>query len=187
MIAPSLPEGAELFHRLHDSAHPLILVNAWDAGSARVIEQAGAKAIATTSAGVAWSLGYRDGEHAPPRDIVDACARICRAVRVPVSVDIERGFGPATGDVSSFVQALIQLGIAGINIEDGVLPGGQQLAPPEILCARIAVVRAAASLSPCQTSIIRSVSALCSQLLRSTTPSSITASLPAYKKRRKRR
>jgi 2-methylisocitrate lyase-like PEP mutase family enzyme len=114
-----------------------VLVNAWDAGSARVIEHAGAKAIATSSAGMAWSLGYPDGERLPAAELVAACARICRAVRVPVSVDIERGFGRASEEVGALVRALIGLGAVGVNIEDGV-------APPAVLCERIRALRTTA-------------------------------------------
>ncbi len=132
---------AELLHRLHAGPAPLMLPNAWDAASARVIENAGAKVIATTSAGMAWALGYPDGEQLPVQDLLDACQRICRVVSAPVSVDIERGYGQdaqATGDL---VDALIQLGVVGINIEDGTEPGTQTLTKPSVLCERIACVR----------------------------------------------
>ena len=137
-------ERAELFHRLHAGPAPLMLPNAWDAGSARVIENAGAKAIATTSAGMAWSLGYPDGEQLPVQELLAACRRVCQVVTAPVSVDIERGYGrdaQATGDL---VGALIELGVVGINIEDGTEPGTQTLAKPSVLCERIACVRAMA-------------------------------------------
>src|SRR6185295_8006657 len=133
-----------LFRRLHTGPQPLVLVNAWDAGSARVLEHAGAPAIATTSAGMAWSLGYADGERVPPDELLAACARICRVVRVPVSVDIERGFGRDTDEVCAMVRALTDQGVVGINIEDGMIPGTQRLAPPGILCERIAAIRALA-------------------------------------------
>ena len=134
-------QRAAVFHRLHTEADALVLVNAWDAGSARVLEHAGARAIATTSAGVAWALGYPDGEQLPASEFITATARICRAVRVPVSVDIERGFGRNTDDVVAFVGTLIDLGVVGVNIEDGVLSDTRQLAAPEILCERIMALR----------------------------------------------
>jgi len=137
-------ERAELFRRLHAGPQPLVLVNAWDAGSARVLEHAGAPAIATTSAGMAWSLGYADGERLPPDELLAACARICRGVHIPVSVDIERGFGRDTESVCAIVRALMGQGVVGVNIEDGVLPGTQHLAPAGILCERIAAIRALA-------------------------------------------
>jgi 2-methylisocitrate lyase-like PEP mutase family enzyme len=141
MQASEARPQTDLFHRLHSGPDPLVLVNAWDAASARIVERAGAKAIGTTSAGVAWALGYADGERMPVNELLAACARICRVASVPVTVDIERGFGSSTQAVCDVVRALIDMGVAGINIEDGTLPGTRQLAPPEILCERIAALR----------------------------------------------
>jgi len=121
-----------------------MLPNAWDVASARVIENAGAQAIATTSAGMAWSLGYPDGEQMPVQELLAACARICRATAAPVSVDIERGYGRDAQDTGNVVDALIQLGVVGINIEDGTDPATQRLAHPSVLCARIACARTVA-------------------------------------------
>ncbi|MGO4703991.1 isocitrate lyase/PEP mutase family protein [Dyella sp. 2RAB6] len=132
---------AELFHQLHAGPAPLMLPNAWDAASARVIENAGAKAMATTSAGMAWALGYPDGEQLPVQELLAACQRVCRVVTTPVTVDIERGYGRDAKDTGDLVGALIQLGVVGINIEDGIEPGTQTLAHPGVLCERIARVR----------------------------------------------
>jgi 2-methylisocitrate lyase-like PEP mutase family enzyme len=118
-----------------------VLVNAWDAGSARVIEQAGAAAVGTSSAGMAWSLGYADGERVPPGEFIAACARIRRAVALPISIDIERGFGRSAQEVAAFAGRLLDLGVAGVNIEDGLVPGSVQVAPPDSLCERIAAIR----------------------------------------------
>lgn len=134
-------QQTDIFHRLHTGPEPLVLVNAWDAASARIVERAGAKAIGTTSAGMAWSLGHADGERMPVGELLAACARICRVAGVPVTVDIERGFGGSTQAVCDVVRALVDMGVAGINIEDGVLPGTRQLAPPEILRERIEALR----------------------------------------------
>lgn len=134
-------QQTDIFHRLHSGPGPLVLVNAWDAASARIVERAGAPAIGTTSAGMAWSLGYADGERMPVGELLAGCARICRVASVPVTVDIERGFGDSTQAVRDLVRALIDMGVAGINIEDGVLPGTRELAPPEILCERIGALR----------------------------------------------
>ena len=134
-------QQTETFHRLHAGADPLVLVNAWDAVSARIVERAGAKAIATTSAGIAWALGHADGERVPVDELLAATARICRVTRLPVTVDIERGFGDSIGAVCDVVRAFIDMGVAGINIEDGTLPGTRELAPPEILCERVAALR----------------------------------------------
>jgi 2-methylisocitrate lyase-like PEP mutase family enzyme len=135
-------ERAEAFHQLHTDGGILVLVNAWDAASARLFEQAGSPAIATTSAGMAWSLGYPDGEQASVRELLEACARICRVVTAPVSVDIERGYGQTTAEVSATVRALLELGIVGINIEDGLTPGTKELAPPHT--EKISAIRAVA-------------------------------------------
>jgi len=135
---------AEYFHQLHAGPAPLMLPNAWDVASARVIENAGAQAIATTSAGMAWSLGYADGEQMPVQELLAACARICRVTAAPVSVDIERGYGRSAEDVDSLVDALIQLGVVGINIEDGTDPRTQVLTHPSVLCSRIARARTVA-------------------------------------------
>jgi 2-methylisocitrate lyase-like PEP mutase family enzyme len=134
-------ERAEAFHRLHTDGGILVLVNAWDAASARLFEQAGSPAIATTSAGVAWSLGYPDGEQLSLRELLEACARICRVVTAPVSVDIERGYGQTTAEVSATVRALLALGVVGINIEDGLTHDKKELAPPDNLIERISAIR----------------------------------------------
>ena len=139
-----LKARAELFHQLHAGPAPLMLPNAWDAASARVIENAGAKAIATTSAGMAWALGYPDGERLPVEELLAACRRICQVVSAPVSVDIERGYGRDAEDTGDLVDELIQLGVVGINIEDGTDPGTQTLAHPSVLRERIACVRSIA-------------------------------------------
>ncbi|SDJ25874.1 isocitrate lyase/phosphoenolpyruvate mutase family protein [Variovorax sp. OV700] len=134
-------DAAELFRRLHAGPRPLVLVNAWDAVSARMVERAGAQAIGTTSAGMAWSMGHADGERMPVDELLAACARICRVASVPVTVDIERGFGDSTQAVCDVVRSLVGMGVAGINIEDGTLQGTRQLASPEILCERIQALR----------------------------------------------
>lgn len=137
-------QRAGTLHRLHhEPSGPLVLVNAWDAASARLLERAGAVVIATTSAGMAWSLGYPDGEQVPRDEFVAACARICRVVgdAVPVSVDIERGFGHSTDEVCTLVRTLIELGVVGINIEDGVESATHRLRPPHEQCERIAALR----------------------------------------------
>jgi len=139
--AESSRQQAGIFHRLHARLDPLVLVNAWDAASARIVERAGATAIGTTSAGMAWSLGYADGERMPASELLAACARICRVAGVPVSVDIESGFGDSAQAVCDVAGALIDMGAAGINIEDGTRPGTRELASPEVLCERIAAIR----------------------------------------------
>ena len=113
-------------------------------GERACARQAGASVIATTSAGMAWSLGYADGEQVPRDELVAACARICRVAHVPVSVDIERGFGRSTAEVCELVRALVDLGVVGVNIEDGVSAETRRLLPPQALCERIGALRALA-------------------------------------------
>jgi 2-methylisocitrate lyase-like PEP mutase family enzyme len=137
-------EQAGVLRSLHEGSGVLVLVNAWDAVSARLVEQAGASVIATTSAGMAWAAGYPDGEQMPREEFIAACARICRVTHVPVSVDIERGFGQNTDEVCALVRSLISLGVVGINIEDGLSAQTQSLLPAQMLCERIAALRAVA-------------------------------------------
>ena len=122
------------FHDLH-RAGLLILPNAWDAGSAAVVRSLGAKAIATTSAGCAWSLGWPDGDALPVERAVQMCADVVRAARgLPVSVDFEGGYSENPGDVAAHAAALVEAGAAGINIEDG----GDE---PGALAAKIEAIR----------------------------------------------
>jgi 2-methylisocitrate lyase-like PEP mutase family enzyme len=135
---------AQAFHQLHAGAEPLVLPNAWDAASARIIEKSGAKVVATSSAAMAWALGCPDGEALALDDLLAACRRIIEAVDVPVSIDVERGYGDDAEETGGLVGALIQLGTVGINIEDGKDPATGQLAHPRILIERIACIRAVA-------------------------------------------
>ena len=102
----------------------LVLPNAWDAGSAAVMAAAGAKAIATTSGGVSWSLGRPDGEGLDREAMAAQVGRIVEAVDVPVTADIEGGYGPAPEDVAKTVEAVIRAGAVGVNLEDSRAPGG---------------------------------------------------------------
>jgi 2-methylisocitrate lyase-like PEP mutase family enzyme len=140
----TLKEKAAAFHALHTSDHPLALANAWDVASARVIEATGATAIATTSAGVAWSLGAADGDVLDRDRAVDLVARIAAAVGVPVTADIEGGFGATPGAVGETITQVIQAGAVGVNIEDTDRAGGG-LRPVEEQVERYAAARAAAT------------------------------------------
>lgn len=125
------------FRSLHAPGQLLLLANAWDAGSARLIEARGAPAIATTSAGLAWSRGYPDGDRLPGRVLESALAEIARVVSVPLSVDLEGGYSSDPRAVAETVRAVLAAGAAGINLEDGN-------APPELLCRKIEAARSAA-------------------------------------------
>src|ERR1700747_1175674 len=113
------PQQAELFRNKHRGPRLLLLPNAWDAMSARVFVAAGFDAIATTSGGVAWALGYADGEQTPWDEVVAATARIVRAAQVPVTADIEAGYGDTPDAVMRSVAEIIGAGAVGVNLEDG--------------------------------------------------------------------
>lgn len=123
MVEKSQQAKAESLRSLHSSG-VLVLPNAWDAGSAAVIAAAGAKAIATTSGGVAWSLGRTDGHGLTREEMVEQVRRIAGAVEVPVTADVEGGYGPAPEDVAKTVEAVVEAGAVGVNIEDSRAPGG---------------------------------------------------------------
>jgi 2-methylisocitrate lyase-like PEP mutase family enzyme len=114
----SQAEKAEEFRALHHKERILVLPNAWDVPSARIFEEAGFPAVATTSAGMMVSLGYPDGEVIDEKDLVAAVARIGRVLTVPLSVDIVAGFGHTTKDVVDTVRDVVKTGAVGINIED---------------------------------------------------------------------
>jgi len=113
-------ETANLFLARHRGPPVLLLPNVWDALSARLFVDAGFDALATTSGGVAWALGYPDGELAPWTEVVTATARIVRSAHVPVTADIEAGYGATPTEVGAHVAEIIQTGVVGINLEDGL-------------------------------------------------------------------
>lgn len=136
---------ATTFHRLHTTP-ALVLPNAWDAGSARLIEHAGVRAIATTSAGVAWAHGRRDGQALSRAEVVETIRSIVKAVGVPVSADIESGYGQGTpDDIAETVEAVVDAGAVGINIEDGSGQGGGPLRSIQEQAALIRAARQAAA------------------------------------------
>lgn len=143
---PTTPDGAATFRSLHGlrDGNPLVLPNAWDALSASVIEHAGASAIATTSAGVSWALGRPDGQGVTRAEMVEAIRRIARTVRVPVTADVEGGYGTGTpDDVAETVREVVAAGAAGINLEDGPGRSRRPLLDPGEQQARIAAARRA--------------------------------------------
>jgi len=113
-------QKARALRKMHDRSDILVLPNAWDAVTARLFARLGFAAIATTSGGVAWSLGYPDGEQAPLGEVVTASGRIARAVDLPVTVDMEAGYGTTPEAVADSVRAVIDAGGVGINLEDGL-------------------------------------------------------------------
>jgi 2-methylisocitrate lyase-like PEP mutase family enzyme len=135
-------EKAELFRALHIPGDPLVLFNIWDAGSARAVAATGAKAVATGSWSVAAAHGYEDGEALPLDLVIANVARIIAAVDVPVTIDLERGYGDVPEEVSASAARAAEAGAVGCNLEDSNREGG--LVEPEEQCRRIAAVRAGA-------------------------------------------
>jgi 2-methylisocitrate lyase-like PEP mutase family enzyme len=121
-------------HPLHAPGRFLVLPNVWDVLSARLVEESGAEAIATASAALSWVHGHPDGEHLPLADLVQAVSRIARAVKLPVTVDLERGYAADPEGAAEAVARVVDAGAEGVNLEDG---GG----PAEVLAAKIAAVR----------------------------------------------
>jgi len=126
------------FRALHNGSELLLLPNAWDPGSARLIESLGAKAIATTSAGLAWSRGYPDGDALSIEQLITTTREIARIIRVPLSIDVEGGYSTDPAVVARVVSGIIDVGAVGINIEDGA-------GSPDLLCAKIEAARRSAT------------------------------------------
>jgi len=138
-----MPDHAEQLRALHRTPPIFVIPNAWDAASARLFEAEGFPAIATTSAGVAASLGYPDGGIVPSREMIEAVARITRAVRIPVSADIEHAYAATPDAVADVVMRVVAAGAVGINLEDYV-PGAADLEPLSLQVDKItAIVKAA--------------------------------------------
>ena len=131
-------QKAEAFRKLHHSGKILVLLNAWDAGSARIFELAGSPAVATTSSGLAFSNGYPDGQKITRERLFDAVRRITRVVKIPLTVDLEMGYGKNASEVRETVRAIAEAGGIGMNIEDG-------MESPDLLADKIKGIRAYAS------------------------------------------
>jgi len=136
---------ARRFRELHQSTDVLVLANVWDAGSAALLAALpGVRALATTSAGVAAAHGVPDGERLALDHTLALVARICRTADVPVSVDLEAGYGNRPEDVADSVASVIEVGAAGVNLEDGDPAHGDRLLPASANAERIAAARSAA-------------------------------------------
>jgi 2-methylisocitrate lyase-like PEP mutase family enzyme len=135
---------ADLFQRLHQGPELLVLANSWDVASSRLVEAAGFPAVATSSAGVAWALGYADGEHISRDEMADMVRRIAAAVRVPVTADMEAGYGQAPEAVAETMRATLAAGAVGLNIEDSVAQAGHKLLDRDLAVERIQAAREAA-------------------------------------------
>ena len=119
-MKPSQAELGRQFLALHQGPKILVLPNAWDAASARIFEEAGFPAVASSSAAVAFSLGYPDGEKMSREEALSAVQRITAAVEVPVTADLEAGFGSTPEDVADTARSAIVAGAVGMNLEDGI-------------------------------------------------------------------
>ncbi len=134
-------EKAELFRQLHHGPHILVLVNVWDVATARLVEESGFPAIATSSAAVANSWGYPDGQRISRREMLSVVERIARHVQLPVSADLEAGYGRTDEGVTELAFAMISAGAVGLNFEDGTRDAGNPLLPLDQQVERIKRLR----------------------------------------------
>jgi 2-methylisocitrate lyase-like PEP mutase family enzyme len=141
---PIANEKANTFRALHRGGKILVLPNAWDVASARVFEEAGFPAIATTSAGIAFSLGYPDGQKILREEMLARITRIARAVKVPVTADVEAGYGDKPQDAARTACALIEAGAVGMNLEDATNDAQQPLVELPLQIEKIRAIREAA-------------------------------------------
>jgi 2-methylisocitrate lyase-like PEP mutase family enzyme len=142
MDATTQQQYAQTFHGLHRKGDPLILFNAWDVATAEAIAKT-SPAVATSSAAVASTLGHADGENVPLDLVVGLVSRITAAVSVPVSIDLEAGYGDTPDAAATSATKILKAGAIGINIEDGLSGGKRQLVNPDQRAAKIKAVREA--------------------------------------------
>ncbi|RYG01095.1 MAG: isocitrate lyase/phosphoenolpyruvate mutase family protein, partial [Caulobacteraceae bacterium] len=117
-----MSQQADIFRRLHEGPEILVLPNAWDAASAAMMEDAGAKAVATSSAALAWAHGYADGDILPIPTLLSALGEISRVLKVPLTADIEGGYSDDLAKLGDTIRGVIDAGAVGINFEDGSRP-----------------------------------------------------------------
>lgn len=141
----NLRDKAERLRALHRPGEPLVLVNIWDCASARLLERAGAPAIATTSAGVAFACGYPDGQRIPRERMLEEVAQICGAVSVPVTADLESGYGDSAESLQRTVNGMLDAGAVGLNLEDHSGGPTDPLVELELQLDKIRAVREAGS------------------------------------------
>ena len=137
-------QKAEAFRSMHRGQRILMLPNAWDVSSARVIEEAGFGAIATTSAGIAFTLGYPDGQRISRDEMLQAVSRIAAALKVPVTADVEAGYGDRPEDAAQTALAVIESGAVGMNLEDASGDANHPLVELPLQLEKIAAVQQAA-------------------------------------------
>jgi 2-methylisocitrate lyase-like PEP mutase family enzyme len=132
---------AKRFRSLHHLSHALLLPNAWDVASARIFEEAGFAAVATTSAGIAFAFGYPDGQKIAPEEMLGVVARIASAVELPVTADVEAGYGDRPEDAAKTARRVIEAGAVGMNLEDGTHDPDHPLVALSLQLEKIAAVR----------------------------------------------
>ncbi|HEV2397835.1 MAG TPA: isocitrate lyase/phosphoenolpyruvate mutase family protein [Candidatus Sulfotelmatobacter sp.] len=142
--APEQVKKAEAFRALHSQPEPLVLVNVWDIASARIIEELGFPALATTSAGIAFSKGFPDGQKFPPEQMISAVAEIAQSVQVPVTADAEAGYGSTPESAARTAREVILAGAVGMNFEDATGVVERPLADVSLQVERIRAIREAA-------------------------------------------
>jgi 2-methylisocitrate lyase-like PEP mutase family enzyme len=135
---------ANAFRILHRGSKILVLANAWDVSSARVFEEAGAPAVATTSAGIAFTLGYPDGERISREEMLAMVARIAAKLKIPVTADVEAGYGDRPEDAAETARAVIKAGAVGLNLEDATNDSHPPLMELPLQLEKIAAVIEAA-------------------------------------------
>jgi len=135
---------ADAFRAMHRGPRTLLLPNVWDVAGARIIEDAGFGAIATSSAGIAFSLGYPDGQKIPREEMLARVGRIVRAVKVPVTADVEAGYGPRPEDAARTAAGVIEAGAVGMNLEDGTGDPEHPLVDLSLQLEKIRAIREAA-------------------------------------------
>ena len=130
------------FKELHHNDEPLLLGNVWDAHTAKIAEKAGYKALGSSSHAIAFSMGYGDGEEISFEELFFVVERIVKAVKIPVSVDFEAGYSDDPKQVAAYVKKLADIGVVGINLEDGIVKDGKRiLGSSELLAQKIKAIK----------------------------------------------
>ena len=141
MLDPEQKKKAEAFRAMHTGTGAVLLPNVWDVASARIIEEAGFQAIATTSAGIAFAQGFPDGQKIPADQMITTVAHIASAVRVPVTADVEAGYGQRPEDAARTACNVIDAGAVGMNFEDATGDSDSPLTELTLQLERLRAIR----------------------------------------------
>jgi len=152
---PLRPDHATALDRLHHGDEPLIVLNAWDPGSAKVAERVGARCVGTTSGGVAAAHGYEDGERIPRDLMLSAVARIAAATTLPVTADLEGGYGDTPEQVAGTIRLALEIGVAGFNLEDSFPAAKRAAGGPPLRTIAEQVERLRAAREACESLGVR--------------------------------